>query len=440
MDSKKKRFLLYILCLWMEAAWCATPQDAARLEKEERFGEAAAIYEGLIKQAPQSIRLRLDLASSLAKDRQWARAIEEYKAVLKLSPRNSEALRGLGTVQRWQGDLREAKQTYLQVLAQEPDNSDASLGLAATYNLDHDFTAAQKIYDGIVKKSPQDKEAQQAAYDFTRRRNPSIYLFYEDDLSFTTKQTGVLIPFLDREQVGVEHLEESHPNSYTRTDQKILYTHFFGLDHSLDASVRKADFAYPVPPPDFSAIDHFAEYRLRYIYPIIPEQVIAVRYTARPTVLKTTQESFTSHKIEAEIGSSWNPRFQTIIGSGWLRDLNGNATTINDMTNNTLVKLGLQVYIGNRLQISAKHITNPDLDNSISSTRLLQADYTFTDIFSGIARQRHDDYKVSADQNSLYVGLRWTPNSHLWSEFGVKYVERGLNNGTFPLASLVWRF
>jgi hypothetical protein len=105
-----------------------------------------------------------------------------------------------------------------------------------------------------------------------------------------------------------------------------------------------------------------------------------------------------------------------------------------------LLKLGAQYTLNDRADISARFITNPDLDSSIYSTTLIQAGYSFNGTYSGIARLRLDDYKASSDQVSLYVGTRFTPSSHLWTEFGVKYVGRGGSDGLFGLASIIYRF
>jgi Flp pilus assembly protein TadD len=420
-------------------------QTAARLLEAERFSEAVEVLRGVVAKQPESVRLRLKLAEALAADRQWNDAVTEYQAVLNRQPNNTEALRGLGQVRRWQGHLPEARQAYEKAWAVAPNDAEVQLGLAATYRLDHDFPAAQKLYDEAQKKWPHDNDVQQAGYSFARERNPRVYLFFEDDLSFETRQLGMAVPFGAREEFGLEHQEEKRlqyqtgAETYSRTDSKLVYTHFLGLNHSLDADLRHAKYKYVAPATDFTAIDSFEEYRVRYTFPIVPEQVAAVRYSARPTTLVNSR-NFTAHKLEAQITSQWTPRFQTLLGTGWLRDLDPNATSTSNMKSNSLVKAGVQADITNRFQVSAKYITNPDLDNTVDDTTLLQADYTFTGTVSGLVRHRADDYKQGNDQTSVYFGLRYVPNSHFWSEFGFKRVERGAYSSTDPLLSLVYRF
>src|SRR5690606_35755503 len=127
---------------------------------------------------------------------------------------------------------------------------------------------------------------------------------------------------------------------------------------------RRSDYSYFSPVTDFSAIDKFDEYRLRYTYPFTPEQVGTVTYTFSPTTLQTTQQSYDSTKLEFELRSQWSPRFGTLIGAGQLRELNSNPRTTDDLRNTSLVKAGVEYMLTQQAQVTATYITNPDLDNS----------------------------------------------------------------------------
>lgn len=322
------------------------------------------------------------------------------------------------------------------------------LGLAATYAADHDFARARQLYEDAASLKAGDPGVEQERYAFRRQVNPRVNAYFEDDLSFQTRIAGVTVPFLAREEIGYERQQElrflssTGERTFTRDDNRVAYTHFFGFDHTLEASLRSSSFAYEpaaAAAATFTTIDSFNEVRLRYARPFTPEQVAAVRYTARPTKL-FFGETFTSHKLEAEAQSQWTPRVRTTAGTGWLRDLKETATTTSDTTNEVLLNLGAQIKLTDRADVSFRYITNPDLDSSISSTTLIQGGYSFSGTWSGIARVRLDDYKAPPDQSSLYAGVRFTPGSHLWTEFGVKYVERGPSDGLFGLASVVYRF
>lgn len=436
-----------ILACGLLNAHADTEQDAVAAARRGDFAAAAAVYKQLVAGNPSSVPLHIDYADALAKDRQWNLAISEYESVLKLQPKNTEAMLGIATVRRWQGNIAEAKRAGEQARVLAPQNSDAQLGLAATYALDHDFENAEKTYEQAVKTWPKDAGVQQAAYDFRRQRNPRLYLFWENDLSFELRQIGVSAPFGAHEEIGAEYQDESsiapglgNTRIYTRSDKKIFYTHYFGLNHMLDLSARSSEYQYNVTVTDYASIDTYQEYRLRYTVPLTQEQVLSVRYTPRPTTLKLSKDNFTAHKIETELNSRWTPRLSTLLGVGWLRDLDSNATSAAQLTDRSLVKLGAQLDATNRLSLGAKFITNPDLDNSMNSTLIAEGSYTLTDTWSALGRLRSDDYKTGSDQTGYYVGARFVPNSNWWSEFGLKYATRGTASGTYGLASVSYRF
>ena len=368
----------------------------------------------------------------------------------RLAARTLE-LNGIGTVNRWRGHVNAARDAHARARTAAPGDPDGMLGLAATEVLDHDYGKAGALYSEAEIRWPADGEVKQAAYTFRRQTNPRLFVLYEDDLSFRTESGGIGLPLFAREDLEAEYQKETRfqyltgAESYSRTDAKIKYTHFFGLNHTLEVDARAAEYEYPTPPaplpPAFStAIDTFQEYRVRYTFPLTPEQRIAIRYSIRPTTLLNTQEKFTAHKVEAELLSRWLPRFETVFGTGWLRDLDENAVSTGDLTSQGLLKIGFQYDITNRLDVSAKFITNPDLDSSVNSTTIVQAGYSLTGTFALLARGRFDDYKTGDDQSAAYVALRFTPGSHLWSEAGAKYVQRGPESGVYPLVSLVGKF
>ena len=424
-------------------------QEADAAARRWDFATAASAYEKLVEEYPASLALRHDFADALKGDRQWQRAVNEYGVVIENKPDNTEAILGLGTVHRWQGNLDEARRIYQQAHEMVPQKAEALLGLADTYALDHDYAEADKLYQQAQQMWPGDSSVQQAAYDFQRQRNLRLYLFWENDLSFETRQAGFIVPFAAREEIGAEYQQEisiapalNDAKVYTRDDNKIFYTHYFGLDHTLDFSARSSEYQYHVPDSNlgYSAIDTYEEYRGRYTLPLTLEHVFSVRYAVRPTTLKLSQDSFNAHKLEGELNSRWTPRFSTLIGGGWLRDLDSNAISAEHLTERSLVKLGFQWDISNHFSLGAKRITNPDLDNSMNSTSIAEVSYSINDTWSTIGRYSTDDYKTSADQTNYYVAARFVPNSNWWSEIGLKYAERGDNHGIYGLASVSYRF
>jgi len=438
---------------------------ADTLVKDLQWDHAIREYEAVLKLEPENARAilgianvrslqgnfivegRLDHADTLAEDLKWDQAISEYEAVLKLQPKNTRALLGIANVRRLQGNIIEAKRASEQASVFAPQNPDAQLGLAAVYVLDHDFGKAEKIYGQAARTWPNDSGVQQAAYDFRRQRNPRVYLYLESDLSFEFRQMGVVAPFAAQEEIGAEYQDETsiqptlgNTRIYIRSDKAIFYTHYFGLNHMLDFTVRDSVYQHNETMVDYASIDTFQEYRIRYTIPLTLEQKFSVSYTPRPTKLKLTQEKFTAHKVETELNSHWTPRLATLLGIGWLRDLDSNATSTTQLTDRSLAKFELQLDATSNLSLSAKFITNPDLDNMTNSTLIAEGSYSLNDAWSALGRIREDDYKTGSNQTGYYLGARFYPNSHWWSEFGLKYATRGAYKGTYGMVSVYYWF
>lgn len=379
-------------------------------------------------------------ADSEIQNFQWDMALQVYREELVKNENNADAWRGIGRIRRWQGHLDESRQAYKKAAALEPDNANAALGIASTYFLDHDFEQAADRYASAQQRWPNDDEVRQAAYEFAREKNPRIYTRFERDLTFRTETYGAGLPLLSREDIQVEHVEAESLGQYIRKDQKVTYTHYFGLNNFLEFRYRKSNYDYFSPVTDFSAIDSFDEYRLRYTYPFTPEQVGSVIYTYRPTTLKTTQQSYDSTKVELELRSQWSPRFATIFGVGQLRELNGNPSTTDDLRNTTLEKIGVEYMLTQKAQVAATYITNPDLDNSIKSKSLFLLSYQWRDNLSSLLRYRYDDYKQGGNQRIYSLALRYTPDPHLWIEVGILTAARDGRSGTYPQATLIYKF
>jgi hypothetical protein len=406
-----------LACLPMYAS--AAEADAAPPQKESTYAA----------KADQEIQ-----------DFHWDAALQTYRDELARNEKNADAWRGIGRILRWEGHLEESRQAYEKAAALEPDDSNAALGVANTYRLNHDFKQAAADYAAAQQHWPKDEEVRQAAYDFARESNPRIYAKYERDLAFRTKTYGVGTPLLSREDIQLEHVDDESLGAYVRKDEKATYTHYFGLNNFLEFRYRRSNYSYFAPVTDFSAIDRFDEYRVRYTHPITPEQVAAVTYTYRPTTLKTTQQSYNSTKFEVELHSQWTPRFATLAGAGALRDLNDNPVTTHDLRTTSLVKVGVEYMLTQKAQATATYITNPDLDNSIHSKSLFLLSYQWRDDLSSLLRYRYDDYKNGVNQRIASIALRYTPNAHIWSEVGILTASRAGRSGVYPEATLIYKF
>ncbi|SCW85176.1 TPR repeat-containing protein [Sphingobium faniae] len=373
------------------------------------------------------------------RDYRWQDAMAAYRSALAADPNDAESWRALGKLLRWNGQLRESREAYEKALQLEPDSTDAALGVAVSYRYDHDFGRARARYADAAARWPDDSDVERSIRQFRREASPRLYAFYENDLSFESWKIGGAAPFLSREEVYYEHEQEERPDVYLRKDNKVGYIHYFGVNHFLELTARFSDYRYDGPVSDFSAIDRFQEYRVRYAFPITHRHVVTARYTARPTRLENSGATFTSHKVEAEIRSQWNPRFATVVGTGALRDLDDDAASVHDLRNTALVRIGAEYALTRRFRVAANYITNPDLDNTIRGTALGQLNYQINDSWSALYRLRHDDYKRGFNQDAHYLGIRYSPGGHIWAEGGMKYVKRGSRNGVYPLISIVLR-
>lgn len=370
----------------------------------------------------------------------WDEAVSSLRQALERNPDDAEAWRDLGRLLHWQGRPRESVQAYQKAAQLDPDDPDAVLGIAAAQRIDRNFRAARQSLAAASTRWPDDADVARAAHEFQRQANPGVHAFYEDDLSFRTRKLGAALPFLSRNELLLEAEEEERPGVYTRDDRIGSLQHHFGINHSLELRVRQSDYSYDSPVGDFAAIDTFEEYRIRYTRPLAPRHVITARYAHRPTTLQVTRDRFAADKVEIDVRSQWTPRFALTLGTGALRDLEGDAASVRDLRTTVLVRAGAEYALTTAIGLAAGYITNPDLDNTIDSTRLAAVSWGFVNDWSALMRLRYDDYKEGDDQTSLYAGLRYSSGSHLWAEFGVKAGERGPRRATGPLVSVIYRF
>ncbi|MQR02451.1 tetratricopeptide repeat protein [Glaciimonas soli] len=370
----------------------------------------------------------------------WNKALQIYRDELTKNEKNADAWRGIGRILRWEGHLEESRQAYEKAAALEPDDPDAALGIVNTYRLNHDFKQAAAGYADAQQRWPKDGDVQQAADEFAAESSPRVFAQYERDLAFRTETFGAGTPLLSNNDIQVVHVNDESLGVYVRKDDDAIFTHFFGLNNFLEFRYRRSNYTYSAPATDFSDIDWFNEYRLRYTFPITPEQVGTVTYTYRPTTLLTTQQTYNSTKLELELHSQWTPRFATLVGAGELRDLNDNPTTVNDLRTTSLVKAGVEYMVTQRLQTTATYITNPDLDNSIHSKTLFLLSYQWRDDLSSLFRYRYDDYKDGVNQRIASLALRYTPTPHIWAEVGILTASRAGRSGVYPEGTLIYKF
>ena len=308
-------FTAFLTSLSIVAAFAADAPEAQQLIEQGQFDKGLELYKQLVEQNPSSIDLRLAYASALTRNRQWLEAQAQYRAVLEKDPNNSEAQRSIATLYKWMGDTETAIVEYEKAIAMNQKDLSAQLGLASTHAMNHDFAAANTIYKNLQQKNPNSDAVKDAYYGFKRLESPRVFVFYEEGLSSKTTEYGIGVPFMNRQELGVEHQDEVRTDIYTRTDNRFLLTHHFGFNHSLMYRYRGAEFDYDQTPGAYAAIDTFAEHRIDYTAPITAMHIGRIIYNYRPTTLvdiagstsNQVGDEFDSHKIEVRVRSYWNP-------------------------------------------------------------------------------------------------------------------------------------
>lgn len=171
-----------------------------------RLGPAIESLEQGLALAPDSRRMRLELATTLAWNRELDRAIALFRQVLSAYPEDVGALSGLGFALAWQGRLDEARAiftpmtddaaagvvawnglgfverasfdtaaaeaAYRRALAIDPDNADA---LAALEALPWDWRGDSRVYGG-VSDNPGASTRGEARLQTMRLMNPRVTL------------------------------------------------------------------------------------------------------------------------------------------------------------------------------------------------------------------------------------------------------------------------
>jgi len=114
-----------------------TPQelmtDGGRLEREQKFSEAASVYKLVLRQDAQNgdAHHRLAILADLEKD--YPTAETHYQKALAQKPANANILSDLGYSNYLRGNLKQAEQTLLQAIAADPQHIQAQNNLGQVY-------------------------------------------------------------------------------------------------------------------------------------------------------------------------------------------------------------------------------------------------------------------------------------------------------------------
>jgi YaiO family outer membrane protein len=162
-------------------------QAARKLVTEQKFAEARAVYEGLLKLDPDNVDYLNQIARLSAWMKEYATATEIFDRVLKREPRNAEALVGKAYVEMWQRHYPAAEELLAQAKKLSPEDVDVEMALARLCHYQNRERAAKDHVARAIKLDPNNSEAQDLKGEIDPPRPVEVKLgFNQDRFSFTT--------------------------------------------------------------------------------------------------------------------------------------------------------------------------------------------------------------------------------------------------------------
>jgi len=130
---------------WELAAQMQTQLLASQGKEEER-GQFIIDY---VKAHPESIIMRINLATEMVRKDELDQAYQLMQEVLKSAPRDVDALQYAGALAEQREDHEAALRHYQRALNIDPSNDDIRWSLARRYFIDDNFDAAERHFGGI---------------------------------------------------------------------------------------------------------------------------------------------------------------------------------------------------------------------------------------------------------------------------------------------------
>lgn len=129
-------------------------QLARQSFEQGNFSQAEKLFRQALRQTPESVALKINLAASLVKLCRYRESLDVLNEVIAVDPNNSLALHNIGLAYQDMGDLDTAIIYYKRVLAINPSaiRTKKNLGKALT-NLNF-LTEALATYEGVLIDEP----------------------------------------------------------------------------------------------------------------------------------------------------------------------------------------------------------------------------------------------------------------------------------------------
>ena len=158
-DTERAR-ALYAARLERDSADAAALHRVALLSAwDERYPEALALLDRLLRLEPGNLDARVDRARVLAWRGDVPQALDVLRALLDEHPGFVPALEARATFEAWAGRYEASLTAYDELLAIAPDNAAARRQQAQVLSWASRFDASRAIYDSLLSRDPADRDA-----------------------------------------------------------------------------------------------------------------------------------------------------------------------------------------------------------------------------------------------------------------------------------------
>jgi YaiO family outer membrane protein len=184
-----RQFTMLALCIALASAPMLAQdeeQSARNLVEHQKFAEARAVYERLLKLDPQNIDYQIRIARLSGWMKEYATSIEMFDRVLKREPQNTEALVGKAYVEMWQHHYSEAGNLLAQAETRSPHDPDVQVAMARMSHYQGQEREAKQHLSRALELDPSNGEAKKLGEEVDVPRPVEVRVgFAQDRFSFT---------------------------------------------------------------------------------------------------------------------------------------------------------------------------------------------------------------------------------------------------------------
>ena len=161
----ERRALALLLALALAPAWAQKETAEQKAERaraalaEERYDEAATLYQELVRSDPDNTGLRANLGLVQHARGQWAKAAEQLEIVIKQEPKFAGAWRLLGDCRGKLGQKERAVAALFRATELEPRDSGTRLDYASALRAVNRNEDANAEFWRVAQADPQEPRA-----------------------------------------------------------------------------------------------------------------------------------------------------------------------------------------------------------------------------------------------------------------------------------------